>query len=626
MILVTGASGFIGLALVRSLVGGDEPLRVLVRSDAGAELVSRATPGSQIDVVHGELADHAALTRAASGCRLVYHLAGAYRGSPGELHRSHADGTRNLLRALEPGSRFVYVSSTSVYGWRRPWPADEWTPPRPDSAYGIAKLAAEQQTLAWTEGERVVMRPTIVYGVGDTRGMLARAAGLLGRGVRRFPGTGANRIHLLHIEDAVAALLRLGTDGAGVYLIAGPEAAPLSRILGLLADGARLPHPEFGVPAWALRGAATVVDEAWRLAHLPGEAPLSLHSVAVATEDRAYSSARAAAELDWHPRVGLDDGLPAVGAWLAGERSKKAAARIGLAEPSSDDPFGFDWRGYLEDPDEGLGTVFERFRLQSVLERAIEQTGATSVLHAPLFGMMGIPGLDAVFCARRGLRVGLVDSNAERLDAVQKLWRDLGLEPETHLVPGADPATWPAALSERYDLAFSFAALWWYDDPWAVVEAQARWADRGVLVCVPHRNVFLKFRASLWHRQLFDHLNEDALDPELLVTAASRSGWRAVDTGLFDIPPFPDTSVPLAKFLKGRGKATTGDDDAQGGAWSWSILPYLTGEQPDLETRLDGLVRFEQRVPRAVAPRWAHHRYTLFVPPPASTGARLHTS
>ncbi len=609
MILVTGASGFIGLALTRSLVRDEEPVRVLVRSDGGADLVREATSKTELDFVHGDLDDHAALGRAARGCRLVYHLAGAYRGSPAELHRSHADGTRNVIRALEPGTRLVYVSSTSVYGWRRPWPADESTPPRPTSAYGIAKLAAEQMTLAWPDGDGVVARPTIVYGAGDARGMLARAAGLLERGVRRFPGDGTNRIHLLHVDDAVAALRCLAERGTGVYVLAGPEAAPVARILGLLAAGAEVPAPEFGVPAGVLRAGADLVEGVWHLARLPGEAPLSRHSVAVATEDRAYSYARAEAELDWRPAVQLDEGLPAVGAWLAARRATKSAARMGLAEPSPDDRFGFDWRGYLHDPDEGLGTVFERFRLATVLEEAIRQTGATSVLHAPLFGMMGIPGLDAVFCARNGLRVGLLDSNAERLDAVQKLWRDLGLEPEVHLVPGADPATWPHELEARYDLVFSFAALWWYEDPWAVVEAQARWADRGVLVCVPHRNVFLKLRASLWHRQLFDHLNESALDPGELGAAAERMGWTAADTGLFDIPPFPDTSVPLAKLLRGARAADDGE-----GAWRWSILPYLQGEQPDLEDRIGRLVTFEQRVPGVVAPRWAHHRYTLLVP------------
>ncbi len=189
--------------------------------------------------------------------------------------------------------------------------------------------------------------------------------------------------------------------------------------------------------------------------------------------------------------------------------------------------------------------------------------------------MMGIPGLDAVFLARRGMRVGLLDVDGERLEAVHNQWLGLGLDPEVHLVDGLDPAGWPDTLPVRYDLAFSFAALWWFEDPWAVQAALARWADKGVLTCVPNRNVFMRMRARLWHKDLFERLNEDALDAKAATRAAAASGLKAVDTGLFDIPPFPDTSVPLAKLLRARkgkgGRPTRG----RGGAGVGVVDPAL---------------------------------------------------
>jgi hypothetical protein len=317
------------------------------------------------------------------------------------------------------------------------------------------------------------------------------------------------------------------------------------------------------------------------------------HSVDVLTRDRAYSWARASTDLGWAPEVDVEEGVPATGAWLAARRSTA---------------HGFDWRNYVDDPDEGLGTVYERFALRDVLASAIERTGATSVLHAPAFGMMGFPGLDAVFCARAGVRVGLLDHDAERLEAVRAQWARLGLEPEIHLVEGADPSTWPDRLPQRYDLAFSFAALWWYDDPWAVLAAQSRWADKGVLCCVPNRNVFMEMRARLWHKELFrSELNEDALDRDSATAAATGLGLRPTGTGLFDIPPFPDTSVPIAKILR-RGQAS------EGKAWVWSIMPYLTGEDPSMEERITRLASWERFVPAAVAPALAHHRWHLFEP------------
>jgi nucleoside-diphosphate-sugar epimerase len=534
-------------------------------------------------------------------------------------------GTARLLRSVDPNSRFVLVSSTSVYGWDQSWPADETSPPRPESAYGQAKLAAERLVLARTSGPSVVVRPTITYGVGDHHGMLARAHRLMRKGVRRFPGTGENRIHLTHVDDVVAGLLLVADKGEGVYLLAGPSATAVRQLFTLLAEGAGLPAPSFGVPAGLVRTVAKGFDAAWSAAGRKGEAPLSLHSIDVLTRDRAYSPVRTPLDLGWRPEVEVEDAVPVVGAWLAAEagdgaapaRRSAAAVASGNATTGNEDELGFDWRGYVEDPDEGLGTVYERFALRDVLQAAVGRTGAQSVLHAPLFGMMGFPGLDAVFLAQQGMRVGLLDFSAERMDAVVAQWKELGLTPETHLVEGSDPAAWPEKLEAAYDLVFSFAALWWFDDPWSVLAAQARWADKGVLSCVPNMNVFLRARAKLWHQGLFERLNAEALDRQAQVDAARRLGLSPVDTGLFDIPPFPDTSVPLAKVVRavlGKKEGSPPAEAPTDGAWAWSIVPYLKGDQPDLEERVAKLAAWERYLPKPLAPGLAHHRYTLFIP------------
>lgn len=633
MILVTGASGFLGLNLVRALIDGGEHVRALVRSDAAAgavEAVGRGRVGT-IEAVTGDVLDATSLAKASTGCRLVYHLAGSYRGSDQQLRRTHVEGTRNLLRAVEGGGRLVLVSSTSVYGWERPWPADELTPPQPLTAYGEAKLAAESLVQAWTGGEGIVVRPTIVYGPGDRLGMLPRAARLLARGLRLFPGAGTNRIHLLHVADFVAGLQLIGERGRGVFVLAGPEPAPIRRILESLASAARLPSPVFGVPAAGAHAVATGLETAWRA--LGREAPLTRHAVDVVVRDRSFSWARAARELSWAPRVALEDSLHETAAWLTtndpGVRRRARSLHRASAR-AEEDPTpvaggvasspGPPWQVYFDDPDEGLGTVYERFGLSDLLDRAVERTASQSVLHAPLFGMMGIPGLDCVFQARRGVHAGLLDVDPARLEAVTSLWRRLGLSPTTHLAPWPDTSAWPDLLPDRYDLVFSFAGLWWFDDPWQVLAAQARWARKGVLVVVPNRNVFMAVRSRLWHKDMFERLNEDALRFESLTAAAARAGLEPVEDGWFDLPPFPDTSVPLRQVLtqalnRRRSKNTEPNEPAaDGGAWRWTILRLLEGDDPTLEERVRRLGFIERRATKGLMQRFAHHRWVLLLP------------
>ena len=118
------------------------------------------------------------------------------------------------------------------------------------------------------------------------------------------------------------------------------------------------------------------------------------------------------------------------------------------------------------------------------------------------------------------------------------------------MVEGPDPKTWPDQLDKQYDLAFSFAALWWFDDPWTVVQKHAQWADKAVLTCCLNKNVFIRLRQLSWHKGLFDRLNLDSLNHGELLSTAQRLGLHPIDTGLFDIPPFPDTSLPLAKVAR----------------------------------------------------------------------------
>src|ERR1700737_3603890 len=144
--LVTGATGFLGSALVMELVKQKQPVRVLARDEAKA----RAQFGDAIDIVVGEITDAAQVRLAVEGATIVYHFAGRlyHPGTPDELYyRTHVEGTRILLDAckrLPDGKsqlqRIVHCSTTGVHGATGKTPAAEDPPFAPTNPYEETKL------------------------------------------------------------------------------------------------------------------------------------------------------------------------------------------------------------------------------------------------------------------------------------------------------------------------------------------------------------------------------------------------------------------------------------------------------------------------------------------------------
>ena len=121
-VLVTGATGFLGSALVMELVKQKQPVRVLVRDEAKA----RAQFGDAVDIVVGEITDAAQVQRAVEGASVVYHFAGRlyHPSTPAELYyRTHVRGDTYPAGCLQgPGGRAGQVAAyRALQHYRRSW-------------------------------------------------------------------------------------------------------------------------------------------------------------------------------------------------------------------------------------------------------------------------------------------------------------------------------------------------------------------------------------------------------------------------------------------------------------------------------------------------------------------------
>jgi len=264
-VLVTGATGFVGGHLTEALRRRGDEVTALARSASKAAALAPLG----VRVVPGDLHDRAALQRAAEGQDVVYHVAGVVAArSEADFMVANRDGTRNLVEALgQMGTgRLVLVSSMAAIGPTikgRPLRGDE--APRPVTAYGRSKLAAEQavtaSALPWT-----IVRPPMVYGPRDQE--VLKVFRLARFGVAPVLGDGSQELSAVHGGDLAEGLIAAGTTvvAAGrAYYACHPEVftgADMARAVGRAMGKS---PAVIRIPATIGRGVLMLTEAAARL-------------------------------------------------------------------------------------------------------------------------------------------------------------------------------------------------------------------------------------------------------------------------------------------------------------------------------------------------------------------------
>lgn len=320
--LVTGATGFTGGHLARTLAAGGTPVRALVRPRSLEKPEVAVLRAMDVQVVVGDLTDADRVRAACEGCDVVYHVAATYReaGQPDSAYAAiNVEGTRHVLEGALAGGvrRVVHCSTGGVHGHIEHPPANEDAPFAPGDVYQETKLAAER--LAREFGERrglevSIVRPIGIYGPGDTR-FLKMFRGIA-RG--RFPILGGGRVfyHLTFISDLVNGFRLAGTrpEAAGrTYIVAGPEYTTLNELAERIARVVGAKPPWIRLPAWPFWLAGAACEAV--CVPLRVEPPLYRRRVDFYTKSRAFDTARAQRELGYEPRVPLDEGLRITADW-----------------------------------------------------------------------------------------------------------------------------------------------------------------------------------------------------------------------------------------------------------------------------------------------------------------------
>lgn len=302
-VLVTGAAGRIGSLLCARLAAKGYAIRAFVQKKG-------SIGGRDIVEYEGDVLDVESINAAAKGVDAIVHLAAIIDSSAPKniLFDVNVQGTKNVLAAAPDGCKFVYASSVSVYGRSLPPIANENTPAKPSTLYGMSKYLAEAAVLCAADRLQVAsLQFGVVYGKGFEEGYFA-VFKRLQKGKMKIIGDGENKIPFVHVQDVVDAIVSaLGKKTPSkIYLIVG-EGKTQKELLELAAKELGAEPPTSHLDKKTAFMLAKMNDFFSKIAGR--KSSLNFDAIEMVSSHRAFDTARAQKELGWKAKVKLRDGV-----------------------------------------------------------------------------------------------------------------------------------------------------------------------------------------------------------------------------------------------------------------------------------------------------------------------------
>jgi len=307
--LITGASGFVGSAVLRRLIDAGQQVRALVRPTSDR----RNLENLPVEIVDGDLTDPASLRHALQGCRALFHVAADYRlwiRRPQDMYGANVDGTITLMRAaLDRGiERIVYTSSVATLGIPpNGGISDESTPVNLTDMIGHykrSKFIAEEEVrrLSREQGlPAVIVNPSTPVGPRDikptpTGSMIVDATS------GRTPAYVDTGLNIVHVDDvAEGHWLAYQQGQIGERYILGGENLSLKEIFSRLAALSGHAPPRVRLPRPLIYPIA-IASETWTRLRGSGVPLVTVDQLRMAKKRMFFSSEKAGRTLGYRPR------------------------------------------------------------------------------------------------------------------------------------------------------------------------------------------------------------------------------------------------------------------------------------------------------------------------------------
>ena len=243
-VLVTGATGFVGPYLVQALCDRGAHVKIL---SVDMDEIPSSLFTEDLKIMTGDITKPETLDGITEGVDFVFHLAAISNvnyaiQNPVQTYDVNVRGTLNLLEEVRknPVQKFVYVSSSHVYGVPQYIPVDEIHPIAPHEPYSASKAAAENIVNGYSSAygiDTVVVRPFNIYGPGQHESFLIPSI------IKQAYGSDIIEVGNLeptrdftYITDVIAGFLNIAEFGSGVYNIGSGIEVKVGNILSRIGD------------------------------------------------------------------------------------------------------------------------------------------------------------------------------------------------------------------------------------------------------------------------------------------------------------------------------------------------------------------------------------------------------
>ena len=304
--LITGATGFVGAAVLRELLNNGHNVKALVRTSSDLQNLK----GLNIEIVYGDLKDKDSLSRALKGCKYLFHVAADYRlwvPKPKNIYENNVEGTNNLMfEALRLEiEKIVYTSSVAVLGKPKNGDiANETTPvdiTQMIGHYKKSKFLAEQKVQSLCKEKKlpvVIVNPAAPVGPRDIK-PTPTGKMVLDAASKKIPAYLDTGLNIVHVEDVAAGHIKAFNKGKiGERYILGGENLTFKEILEIIAKLCGNKPPKIKLPKKPLYPLGYIFEIFARIFNLKNPM-LTVDMIRMTEKKMFFSSEKAKKELHY---------------------------------------------------------------------------------------------------------------------------------------------------------------------------------------------------------------------------------------------------------------------------------------------------------------------------------------